>query len=678
MRRCAIGLVLLAFLLAGNITTWLPAEAAIAQPAVKPWGLSLDAIDRSVRPGDDFFLYGNGRAVARITIPPDRRSVSVLGRLEDRVDKQLRAIVTENAANPTAIPGSEAQKIGDWYTSAMDTDRIEALGTAPLQPALARIAAINSHAALSSYLGANNGRLGSSPLLLYVEQAADNPRLAELQISPDTVQTILSGDDAKDPAKRAAALAHVSRMLALAGFDRTDQRAANVLRLEAAILALKRLPTTDINVTRNRIALADLPARYPGIDWTAALAGGGITSTKPVNVDDAPGVKALAALVAAEPVAAWQDFFAYHLVRDDAPNLPRAFREARFDWYDRTLGGMPAPEPRDKTVLEAMKYSLTYAISKLWVERYCDPETKTAAIRMVGDFAKAFDARIARSDWMAPETKAAARRKLAMTKGLIGWPDVWPSYAGLAVVRGDALGNAERSLAFKRADELALLDKPFDQGRWITNFAPIFVGATAAAPTNQIIVPAAILQSPAFDPAADPAVNYGGIGIIIAHELTHLFDPIGAQFDEEGRVRDWWAPGDKDKYNALSKRLIAQSDYEVLPGHRVNGTQTLTENVADLGGVFIAYDAYHMALGGKSPPVRDGLSGDQRFFLAWSQIWQGKAREEYRLLLMSFDTHAPAPVRPFIVRNSDAWVKAFDVKPGDRLWLDPRDRLVIW
>jgi len=389
-------------------------------------------------------------------------------------------------------------------------------------------------------------------------------------------------------------------------------------------------------------------------------------------------VEAFARLVASEPLSAWQDFFAYRLIRDAAPNLPRAFREARFDWYDRTLAGMQAPEPRDKTALEAMKYSLTYAISKLWVERYCDPETKRAAERMVGDFAKAFDARIARSDWMAPETKAAARRKLSMTKGLIGWPDVWPSYEGLQVVRGDALGNAERSLAFKRADELALLDKPFDPGRWITNFAPIFVGATAAAPTNQIILTAAILLSPAFDPAADMAVNYGGIGIVIAHEFTHLFDPIGAQYDEEGRVRDWWAPGDKDKYNALSKRLIAQSEYEVLPGHRVNGTQTLTENVADLGGVFIAHDAYRMALAGRTPPVLDGLSGDQRFFLAWSQIWQGKARDEYRLLLMSFDSHSPPPVRPFIVRNSDAWVKAFDVRPGDKLWLEPKDRLVIW
>jgi putative endopeptidase len=384
-------------------------------------------------------------------------------------------------------------------------------------------------------------------------------------------------------------------------------------------------------------------------------------------------------LVAQEPIAVWKDYLSYQLLSSSAAYLPRAFGEEKFAFYQKTLEGQPAMETRSKLAIEDTQVALPLAIGEIYVSRYVDPKAKVTAEAMVKELVAAFDARLAKLTWMTPATRKAAREKLAKMTMMIAYPDRWPSYAGLEVIRGDAYGNAQRAAQFKRTNELSSLAKPIDRSEWDPTFYPYVVMATPNPMQNTFYLFAGMLQPPFFDQNADPAANFGGVGAIMAHEITHLFDNMGRQFDSDGRLRNWWAPEDEAQFRARTTALADQvSRYEVLPGQYVNGQYTLHENIADLGGISIAYDAYQRSLGGKPAPTIDGLTGDQRFFLAFSQNWRSKYRDQRMAILLKTSTWPPDRVRPFFARNLDAWYKAFDVKPADKLYLSPEQRIRIW
>ena len=595
------------------------------------WGFDLTGMDQSVKPGDDFFRYANGAWADRTTIPPDKTRITSFGVLADRADSQLRTIIEGAAADQTAPAGSNLQKIGDWYTAFMDEAGIEKAGLAPLQPELDRIAAISSPADLARVLGEYNGALAGTPLYADVRQDQQDPSklIVALAVSDYSWLSLETPSYYLDPAQAGLLeqhRAHIARMLTLAGIAEPEATAATIQALETKIAGTFAPQGGSVAAATNNLTpVAELAERYPGVDWPTYLAAAGVDGEATVNVESPAQLAAFARLVADEPLAVWQAYLTYHALKAAAPYLPRAFIEERFAFYGKTLQGQPEPTARAQLAVDDVKDALPFALGEIYVERYVDPATKAAAEAMVAKIVAVFDARLAELPWMTPATRAEARAKLAKTTWKIGYPDVWPSSAGLEVAPGEALGNAQRSQQFRRANLLATLGKPFDRNAWGERNWVFVVNATATPISNEGLVFAAILQPPFFDPKADPAVNYGGIGAVIAHEIGHLFDQVGRQFDGDGRVRDWWTPEDAAQYETLTDKLAAQvSTYEVLPGQFVDGKATIYETVPDISGIAVAYDAYQRSLKGVEPPVLDGFSGDQRFFLAWAQDWRAK------------------------------------------------------
>ncbi|MFO1059041.1 MAG: M13 family metallopeptidase [Dongiaceae bacterium] len=657
------------------------AGAQQAKPAIGAWGFDLAGMDKSARPGDEFYDYANGQWDRTVVIPANRLSVGGFPGLADQAAEQLHAILEEAAADGQAAAGSERRQIGDFYAALMDQATIGKLGLAPLKPGLDRIAAVQSVQDLSRLLGADNNGFGARPLKVAPAIDRADPSRMVLEISAGGLSL-----DVRDfyleegfAAVRAQHRQHIARLLALAGIPDSEARAERIQALETKIAAA-HWPSTDlrdVEKTDNRMPTAELAARFPGVDWAVFLEAAGCAGQAEVNVESPSAIAGIARLVAGEPLPAWRDYLTYALLKDTATFLPQAFEDERFAFYDKVLRGQQEPPARWEQAVGATGLVLRDAVARIYVARHFPPQARADIDALVDNLLAAFDARLARLDWMAPSTRAAARQKIARLTRKIGYPDTWKDYAGLVVERGDALGNVQRGIAFLRARELQKLGKPVDRTEW--GRAPFEVNAYANPQWNEIVFLAAILQPPFFDPAADDAVNYGAIGAVIGHEISHLFDDQGQKFDAEGRMANWWTPEDAARFKAASENLVAQySAYEVLPGQHVNGQLTLGENIADLAGVLVAYDAYHRSLGGKPAPVIDGLTGDQRFFLGFAQAWREKVREAAMVQLLRIDVHSPSKVRPDVVRNVDAWYAAFDVKPGDKLYLPPEQRIRMW
>ncbi|WP_306600094.1 M13 family metallopeptidase [Geothrix sp. 21YS21S-2] len=664
----------------------LPALVAYAGPQ----GLDLQGMDRTKVPGDDFFAFANGAWLRAAAIPPDRSSTGVGTQLAELTALRTAAIVK---AAVKARPGTEARKIGDFYASFMDEAAIEALGARPLQPALARIRAVDGPRALAGALGRtlradvdvlNNSDYATPNLLgLWVAQDLDDPA----RYSPFLLQGGLGlpdreyylSDSEVMKGTRSHYLAHIETMLRLAGIEDAAARAARILALEGRIarIHVDNLDTADVQKGNNHWKREDFGTRAPGLDWEAFFRAAGLEGRRTFVVWQPSALIGLSALVAAEPLDVWKDWLAFHAIEKAAPNLSRAFVEASFAFHGRVLQGTPELRERWKRGVDATNAALGEAVGKLYVRRHFPAAEKARAQAMVKNILAAFARRIDALEWMAPGTKAKAKAKLAVLKVGVGYPDRWADYAGLKVVPGDAFGNAERADLFEYRRNLAKLGRPVDRGEWV--MTPQTVNAVNLPAMNALNFPAAILQPPFFDPARAEALDYGATGATIGHEISHSFDDTGALFDARGRLSNWWTPEDFAHFKASGAQLVRQYDaYRPLPDLAVNGALTLSENIADVAGLAASFDAYHLSLGGRPDPVRQGFTGDQQFFLSFAQSWREKRREPALRQQVLTDGHAPDEYRADAVRNLDDWYRAFGVKAGQKLYLEPKDRVRIW
>ena len=658
------------------------AQTAAAKPSLGTFGLDTAGMDKAVKPGDDFYAYVNGGWAAKTEIPADKPWWGGFVALRDLSDQRTRTLIEEVSA--TAAPkGSNAQKVGDFFASFMDEAAIEAKGITPLKGDLDAIAALRTPADLGRLLGELNRTGGTTPIGIGPEQdLKDNSRYT-IYVSqgglgmPDRDYYLV--DDAKFVETRAKYLAHVAAMLKLAGISEPEARAQRIFELEKKIAQTHwtRAESREIDKLYNPVAMAEIATRVPGFDWRAFTTAAGVADQPTLVLLHPSAIEGTAKLIQYEPMASWQDYLTYHAISDAAGTLPKAFVEENFAFNGTVLSGTPQLKERWKRGVDQVNAALGEAVGQLYVARYFPPDAKAKADALVANLIKAMDLRLQKLEWMAPETKDKARVKLAAFKPRIGYPDKWRDYAALDVVRGDAFGNARRAAEFEYRRQIAKIGKPVDRDEWRTT--PQTVNAFANPLRNEIVFPAAILQAPFFDPNADPAINYGGIGAVIGHEISHHFDDQGRKFDASGNMVEWWTPQDVERFKAYTDRVVAQyGAYEALPGLKVNGQLTLGENMADLAGLNVAHDAYLLSLGGKPAPVIDGYSGEQRFFLGFGQVWRTKMRDAFIKQIVTTDPHTPGNLRAYVVRNLDAWYGAFDVKPDTKYYLAPADRIKVW
>jgi len=673
------------------------APAALAAPPQprggKLSGVTKAYIDRAVRPGDDFDAYANGAWRKTAQIDPDRSSAG-LGVELSKINEARNADIIASALAAKAAPGSDRRKIADYYRAYVDTAGIEARGLAPIRPALRAIAAIKDRRALSAMLGArlradtdpfNKNNYSSSHNLfgLFVSQDLNHPTRNVPYLMqgglglPDRDYYLSSEPQTLEV--RNAYRAYVAKVFRLAGFSDPEARADRVLALETRIAAAQAdiVASEDAHKGDNPWTRADFPRKAPGMDWAAFWTAAGLPRQKDFIAWQPAAITKLSGLVASEPLESWKDWLVFHRIDAAAAVLPKAFDDARFEVFGRQLDGTRQQRPRDKLAIAAVNAALGDEVGRIYASRYFPASSKAQIEQMVKNIVAAFDARLARLDWMAPSTRAEARKKLAAIKVGIGYPDRWRKRPAWAVRADDPLGNLERSeLAIYRYHLGKLGHAPDRDEWWMT---PQTLNAVNLPLQNALNFPAAELQSPHFDPRFDPAANYGAAGSIIGHEVSHTFDNLGSEFDSVGRLRNWWTKADFAHFQQAGKALAAQYEaYEALPGLHLKGEQELGENIADEAGLTAAYEAYHASLRGKPAPVIDGLTGDQRFFLAFAQSWRSKPRERALRAQVASDEHAPAKWRVETVRNLDAWYPAFQVTPGETLYLPPDKRVRVW
>jgi len=666
------------------------APAAPTHPKFGTFGFDTTGMDKTVAPGDDFFSYANGNWVKVTEIPADRSSYNTFTLLAEMAETRTRAIV-EELASKTAATGDE-KKIGDYFTAFMDEAGIEQRGVAPLKPELDAIAAIPDTAALSRYLGStvradvdllNATNYYTNRLFgLWFSQDMDTPT----SVSPYLVQGGLSMPDrdyylegGRMADLRSQFRAHISKILSLAGMTDTDASAGRILALETAIAKVhaSQVETNDVEKGNNHWPRADFATKAPGIDWDGFWDSAGLAAQPTFVVWQPRAVSGISKLVASQPLDTWKEYLTFHSLDRHSAFLPKAFVDQNFAFYGTALSGTPEQQQRWKRGVASTNGALGFAVGKVYAERHFPATSKARANEMVANIVAAFGRRIDGLAWMAPETKARARKKLANLQVGIGYPDKPRDYSALDVRRDDPLGNAQRSSLFEYRRNLAKLGKPVDRSEWF--LLPQEVNALNVPLENRLIFPAAILEPPFFDAQADDAVNYGAIGGVIGHEISHSFDSSGALFDETGKLDNWWQPADFAHFNASTKALAAQyNTYKPFPDAHVNGELTLGENIADVAGLSTAYDAYHTSLKGKPGATLDGFTPDQRFFLGWAQNYRSKFREPALRARLLTDVHSPGPYRAATVRNIDAWYTAFDVKPGQKLYLAPDKRVKVW
>ncbi|MBB4837390.1 endothelin-converting enzyme/putative endopeptidase [Sphingomonas kyeonggiensis] len=659
-----------------------PAIAQTAKPAPRygSFGVDLSAQKPSVKPGDDFWSFANGGWNDRTEIAADRASAGFGTQLSIEAEANVRAILDDMAKNPSAY-GASGKQVGDFYASWMDEAAIEKAGTAPLKPYLARIAGVNNLDALQ---------------VLFATTGYASP--VELGIIPDladpTHYTAVTGqgglgmprdyyllEGAKYDAFRTAYRAYVQKIQELAGIPDAAAKADAIIALETAMAKVQWSPaeSRDIAKLNDPQTLAGLKAKAPDFNWALMLKTAGLESSPSVLMTQNTAVTALGKLMTATPLATWKDYVAYRFVSDHAQFLPKVFDDTRFGFYSQTLSGVKVQRERWKRGIQLVNGALGEAVGAIYVAKYFPPAAEKQMAELIENLRGAYKDRITASTWMDDATKQKALAKLAAFEPRIGHPDKYIDYSSFKVVRGDLLGNAMRSGEFQHELELSRFGKPVDRTLW--DMTPQTVNAYYNPLSNQITFPAAILQPPFFDPNADPAVNYGAIGAIIGHEMGHGFDDQGSQFGPTGKFENWWTDSAKKAFGERTAALVAQYDgYEAVPGTKIQGKLTLGENIGDLGGVEAAYGAFqkYQAEHGKAPVI-GGLTGDQRFFLSYAQAWQTKLREDTARQYALIDPHSPAKFRVNgIVRNVDAWYKAFNIQPGDALYLAPEQRVHIW
>jgi putative endopeptidase len=647
-----------------------PAAAMPAAPALVS-GVLQQNFDRSVRPQDDLYRFVNGTWLKNTAIPADKSNYGAFTVLSDGAEKNLRVIV-EEAASANAAAGSDQQLIGDFYASFMDEARAEQLGLAPLQPELDRIAAIKDRKQLLDYL--------SRAQLLMI----DNPGVNTLWLFQAGLglpeRDYYFSKEQRFTEIRAAYLQHIDNVFKLTGRKDSAAVAKKLMEFETrlATASWPAVKMRDLERLYNPVTVDAAEKATPGIDWSTWLDQMSLGSTGQFVLSQPDYFKAVGKAVAEVSLATWKDYLTLRAIDAYSPYLSKAYVDENFDFYSRTLSGVPEIKPRWKRALGELEGSTGDLLGKEYVKRHFPPEAKARMDELVANLLKAFDRSIDELEWMGPATKQEAHDKVRSFTVKIGYPTKWKDYDGLVTSKDDLLGNVLRAREVNVQRELRKVGKPVDKTEW--GMTPQTVNAYYNPLGNEIVFPAAILQPPFFDMNADDAVNYGGIGAVIGHEISHGFDDEGRKFDGKGVLRDWWTPADNELFMTRANALVKQYEaFSPLPGMNINGQLTLGENIGDLSGLAVAYKAYQLALDGKPAPVLDGFTGDQRFFIGWGQVWARNYREDELRKRLKTDPHSPSEYRANgIVRNMPAFAEAFDVKAGDKLYLPPDQQVRIW
>jgi len=653
-----------------------PAPAPAPKPELGTFGFDTAGMDRSVQPGDNFYMFSNGTWARNTPIPADKSNYGMFTRLDDLSKERTRVIIEEAAKDP-------GSKIGNAYNSYLDTAAIEAKGLAPILPWLGEIKDLSNRSGYAA-LAAKAGRYGIGiPFGLYVGQDDKSPDRYVTQMfqsgigMPDRDYYLLQDERMKGV--RAKYLEHLTNVLTLAGESNAAARAKALLDFETEIAKVQwtQVDSRDATKTYNLMPLARVQADAKGFDWATFLRDSGLSAATEINVAQPSAVNGIARLLSRAPLQVLKDQLLIGSLDQYAAVLPSSFDKEAFSFYGTTLSGTPQQEERWKRAVTFTTGSLADDVSQVYVARHFPPETKAAADELVRNVVAAMGRRIDSLTWMAPETKVRAKAKLANFRTKIGYPSQWKNYSALEIRRDDPLGNAMRAAEWGHNDNITRLGEPIR--RWEWGMTPMTINAYANFGMQEIVFPAAILQPPFFDPNADPAINYGGIGAVIGHEISHHFDDQGAKYDENGRLNEWWTEADRKAFEAAGKALIAQYDaYQIFPDAKVKGALTLGENIGDLAGLTIAHDAWMHSLGGAEAPTIDGFSGDQRFYLGWAQVWRRNYREANLRQRLITDPHSPSEQRAAVVRNLDPWYPAFNVQPGQKLYLPPEQRVRIW
>ncbi len=672
--------------------TTAAANAPPPPPSVPGHSIDRAAMDPATKPGSDFFLFANGAWYAKAEIPADRSSTGVWLRMTEEIEKRTAQLL-EEAAHASAPAGSPAQKLGDFYAAYMDEAAIDARGLAPLAPELERIAKISDTRSLAEYLG--------------TELRADVDALNSGDIHTDRLFGVYVDGDLNDPAKNAAYLmqgglgmpersyylddtpameqhrakyeGHLAKLLELAHVQHPQDGAKAAVALEKRIAQthVSRADAEDVSKANNPWPRKEFAKRAPGLDWDTFFRAAGMGKVDTITVWMPGAVTGEAALAKSVPLADWRAYLTARAIDRHASMLSKPFADERFAFYQTELRGVPTQPPRWRRAIDLMNAVVPEEVGREYVKKWFAPESKQAIEQMVGGIVAAFSRRIDALSWMNDATKAKAKEKLKTLRVGIGYPDTWTDDSALTVSRSDAYGDVERAESWDSHRRLASIGQPLDRARW--EMPAQVVNAQNLPIRNALSFPAGILVPPFFDPAAPAAANYGSIGAVIGHEISHSFDDQGAKFDAEGRFVNWWTPEDHVHFEASAAALAAQfSAYKPFEDASVDGKLTLSENLADLAGLGAAYDAWRASLGASPAPTQDGFTGDQQFFLGFAQTWQEKYRDATARLRLKTDTHAPPRYRTLTVRNLDAWYPAFDVQPGDALFLPPDKRVRVW
>ncbi|MEO7065289.1 MAG: M13 family metallopeptidase [Rhodanobacter sp.] len=671
---------------------WAATPVSPPNASQHPTGVDMAGMDQSVKPGDDFNGYANGTWYKNAVIPADRSSTGVFLEVFQKAEKRNAELV-KAAVAANAPAGSNERKIADYYSAFMNKTAIAKQGLTPLKPELTAIDRIANRNDLARVLGSqlradvdpiNATNFSTEHLFgLFVTQGLEDPShsvayLLQGGLGMPNRDYYLATD--KDMAGlREKYQSYIATQLKNAGMADADAKAKAIFGLETKIAKVQEslVDSEDVHKANNPWNVSAFSSKAPGLDWPTYFKAAGLDQQKQIVVWQPNAIRGLSALVASEPLDTWKAFLAFHTINHSAGELPKAFSDASFAFYGHDLQGTPQQRARWKRALGAVNTDLGDAVGQIYVKKYFPASSKAQVQQMVTNILAAFADRVDGLDWMTPATKEKAKAKIATIKVGVGYPETWRDYSKLDIRRDDAVGNHLRAEEHEYQHQLAKLGAPVDRGEWW--MTPQTVNAVNLPLQNALNFPAAILEAPFFDPKADAASNYGSIGAVIGHEISHSFDNMGAEFDAQGRMANWWTPTDEAHFKAAGQKLVAQySAYEPLPGLHINGQQTLGENIADVSGLTIAYIAYHKSLGDKPAPVINGLTGDQRFFLAFAQSWRSKTRDAALRAQVISDGHSPGKFRAETVRNVDAWYKAFSPKPGQALYLAPKDRVRIW
>jgi len=654
-------------------------------------GIRKDWMDTSVKPGDDFYAYADGAWMRNTEIPADRASTGGFLMAFNETEKQLDQLIAQIVKSDPA-PGTPEARIRNLYTGYLDTAAIEKAGLTPVTSDLDRFAAIADKSALAKEMGGQL-RADVDPLNatnfftenlfgVFVTQALSGgevvPYLLQGGLGMPEREYYFSSDP--EMAKvRQAYRQYIQDVLAAAGMSDAAVRAQAIFDLETKIAKVHatRAESEDFTGSATLWTRAELEQKAPGLDWAAFLDAAQLGGQGKFAAYHPQAIAGIASLVRSEPLDAWKDWLAFHQINSHAEVLPKRFDELHFGFYETILSGTPQQRPREKRALQAVNDLLGDDLGRLYVEKFFPASAKAQIEGIVGNIKDAFAVRVQAIDWLAPETKQEALKKVETIQVGVGYPDTWRDFSSVDIPAGNPYAAEIAAEKAEYAHQLAKIGKPLDKGEWW--MTPQTVNAVNLPVQNALNFPAAILQPPFFDPKADPAFNYGAIGAVIGHEISHSFDNNGAAFDSTGALRNWWTDADRARFEQAGKALAAQFDtYAPFPGLHVNGELTLGENIADVAGLAAAYDAYHASLGGTEAPMIDGFTGDQRFFIAYAQAWATKMRDAALRKRIATDGHAPGQYRALTVRNLDAWYKAFDVKTGDKLYLPPEQRVRIW